>query len=195
MVNFALPSKGFASFTLSKLRLAFLHEAQNFLNHMTFLIQNSRFKIQNELNLRVVSKYSQVFCRADMANRADRSNRNYGSLVSLRIIPKFSNIFHLSPIAPITPIGPTLYHFTFPLCSLITPIIPIIPKFPINNRSCPLLPKPTNGRARYFARGKASGHIPRRGGGLGVGQAWKCLPREGRELRLPSESRKKERRT
>ena len=28
---------------------------------MTFLIQNSRFKIQNELNLRVVQYYSQVF--------------------------------------------------------------------------------------------------------------------------------------
>ena len=28
---------------------------------MTFLIQNSKFKIQNELNLRVVSNYSQVF--------------------------------------------------------------------------------------------------------------------------------------
>ena len=35
LVNFALPSKGFASFTPSKLRLAFHHEAQNFLNHMT----------------------------------------------------------------------------------------------------------------------------------------------------------------
>ena len=36
LVNFALPSKGFASFTPSKLRLAFHHEAQNFLNHMAF---------------------------------------------------------------------------------------------------------------------------------------------------------------
>ena len=57
----------------------------------------------------------------------------------------------------------------------LSPITPIISKFPINNRSCPLLPKPTIGRARNFARGKASGHIPRRGGGLGVGQAWNCL--------------------
>ena len=36
LVNFALPLKGFASFTTSKLRLAFPHEAQNFLNHTTF---------------------------------------------------------------------------------------------------------------------------------------------------------------
>ena len=35
LVNFALPLKGFASFTISKLRLAFHHEAQNFLNHKT----------------------------------------------------------------------------------------------------------------------------------------------------------------
>ena len=69
---------------------------------------------------------------------------------------------------------PNLPNFFFP----ITPIIPIIPKFPINNRSCPLLPKPTIGRARNFARGKASGHIPRRGGGLGVGQACKCLRKQ-----------------
>ena len=96
------------------------------------------------------------------------------SLVSLRIVPmllKFSKL-------PTLPTLPTLSHFTFPLCSLITPIIPIIPKFPINNRSCPLLPKPTIGRARNFARGSASGHIPRRGGGLGVGQACKCLRKQ-----------------
>ena len=43
------------------LRAASLHEAQNFLSHMTFLIQNSKFKIQNELNLRVISNCSQVF--------------------------------------------------------------------------------------------------------------------------------------
>ena len=38
LVNFALPSKGFASFTPSKLRLAFPHEAQNFLSHSDFLM-------------------------------------------------------------------------------------------------------------------------------------------------------------
>ena len=29
-----------------------------------------------------------------------------------------------------------------------------------------------------FAFGFAEGHIPRRGGGLGVGQAWKCLRKQ-----------------
>ena len=32
---------------LWRLRAASLHEAQNFLSHMTFLIQNAKFKIQN----------------------------------------------------------------------------------------------------------------------------------------------------
>ena len=65
------------------------------------------------------------------------------SLRSLRIIPKFPTLPTLPnftfPIAPITPIGPILSHCTFPLCFLITPIIPIIliilkfPITPINN--------------------------------------------------------------
>ena len=33
------------------------------------------------------------------------------------------------------------------------------------------IPIINNGRARNFARGVAEGHIPRQGGGLGVGKA------------------------
>ena len=47
LVNFALPLQVKCSFTLSKLRFDLLHEAQNFLNQITYLIQNSKFKIQN----------------------------------------------------------------------------------------------------------------------------------------------------
>ena len=47
LVNFALPLQSKCSFTSSKLRFVLLHEAQNFLNHMAFLMQNSKFKIQN----------------------------------------------------------------------------------------------------------------------------------------------------
>ena len=37
LVNFALPLRGCSSHTFSMLRAASLHEAQNFLSHMTFL--------------------------------------------------------------------------------------------------------------------------------------------------------------
>ena len=63
LVNFALPLRGCSSHTFSMLRAASLHEAQNFLDYMTLKIHNSKFKIQNELKLRVVSNYSQFFYR------------------------------------------------------------------------------------------------------------------------------------
>ena len=47
LANLSLPLRGRPHIRLSMLRAASLHEAQNSLNSTTFLIQNSRFKIQN----------------------------------------------------------------------------------------------------------------------------------------------------
>ena len=42
-----------------------------------------------------------------------------------------------------------------------------VPKFPINNRSCPLLPKPTIGRARNICLGFAEDTSPAEAGAWG----------------------------
>ena len=55
LVNFALPLKGFASFTPSKLRLAFPHEAQNFLSHMTSRCE--LFILKTESNIELLSVF------------------------------------------------------------------------------------------------------------------------------------------
>ena len=55
LVNFALPLKGFASFTPSKLRLAFHHEAQNFLSHMTSRCE--WFILKTESNIELLSVF------------------------------------------------------------------------------------------------------------------------------------------
>ena len=56
---------------------------------MTFLIQSSKFKIQNRLNLRVVSNYSQVFL--------DREFKEFSEFSEFKDFPQ-------SPLTPIIPI-------------------------------------------------------------------------------------------
>ena len=105
MVNFALPSKGFASFTPSKLRLASLYEAQSFLWLDDFF--NSKFKIQDskltktESSIELLSVFFYREVR-EFKEFSEFNEFNELSLISLYSLNSLNSLHSLISLFPFT---------------------------------------------------------------------------------------------